>query len=47
MGPDEILESVQLSDLDFGVPMEGRRIGPYEVIREIGRGGMGTVYLAQ
>ena len=24
----------------------GRRIGPYKVIREIGRGGMGTVYLA-
>jgi serine/threonine protein kinase/tetratricopeptide (TPR) repeat protein len=24
----------------------GRRIGPYEVVREIGRGGMGTVYLA-
>ncbi len=25
---------------------KGRRIGPYEVVREIGRGGMGTVYLA-
>jgi len=25
---------------------EGRRIGPYRVLREIGRGGMGTVYLA-
>jgi serine/threonine-protein kinase len=24
----------------------GRRIGPYQVIREIGRGGMGAVYLA-
>src|SRR5262245_50510203 len=24
----------------------GRRIGPYELIREIGRGGMGTVFLA-
>jgi serine/threonine protein kinase len=27
--------------------MVGRRIGPYEVLREIGRGGMGEVYLAQ
>jgi eukaryotic-like serine/threonine-protein kinase len=25
----------------------GRRIGPYRVIREIGHGGMGTVYLAE
>nr|MBA3497784.1 serine/threonine protein kinase [Gemmatimonadales bacterium] len=27
-------------------PMAGRRIGPYEVLREIGSGGMGAVYLA-
>lgn len=25
---------------------EGRRIGPYQIVREIGRGGMGMVYLA-
>jgi serine/threonine protein kinase/tetratricopeptide (TPR) repeat protein len=26
--------------------MEGRRIGPYKIVREIGHGGMGVVYLA-
>ncbi len=27
--------------------LQGRRIGPYRIIREIGRGGMGAVYLAE
>src|SRR5262245_47261605 len=28
-------------------PVEGKRIGPYRVIRELGHGGMGAVYLAE
>lgn len=30
---------------DPGPDVLGRRIGPYEVVRELGRGGMGTVFL--
>ena len=34
--------------LPVGVPrMEGRRLSGYTLIREIGRGGMGSVYLAE
>jgi hypothetical protein len=32
-------------DRDQQVPLVGRRIGPYQVTREIGRGGMGAVYV--
>ena len=30
-----------------GADVAGRRIGPYEVVRELGRGGQGVVYLAK
>jgi serine/threonine protein kinase len=34
--------------LDTGLDrMEGRQVGPYEILREIGTGGMATVYLAR
>jgi serine/threonine-protein kinase len=35
-------------DLAGGEPAPpGARVGPYQVVRELGRGGMGTVYLAE
>ncbi len=37
-------DAVRLIEKDYSVA--GRRIGPYRVIREIGHGGLGAVYLA-
>jgi serine/threonine-protein kinase len=42
--PEELASAVRL---DGGAGRGGRVIGPYRVLREIGRGGMGTVYLAE
>ena len=33
--------------LESGTDIEGRRIGPYRIVRTIGQGGMGAVYLAE
>jgi serine/threonine protein kinase len=45
--PGPALQSfVDGADLDEARDLVGQRIGPYEIQRELGRGGMGTVYLA-
>lgn len=33
--------------LDYSEELIGKRIGAYQIVREVGRGGMGAVYLAQ
>lgn len=40
----EVMQTDDDTGTDFG---PGSRIGPYQVVRELGRGGMGTVYLAE
>src|SRR6516225_9614492 len=37
-------ESLSRAGVDL---MKGRRIGPYQILREIGHGGMGVVYVAE
>jgi serine/threonine protein kinase/Tol biopolymer transport system component/tetratricopeptide (TPR) repeat protein len=41
-----IEREAQAAAAEMETPMTGRRIGNYKVVREIGRGGMGSVYLA-
>jgi tetratricopeptide (TPR) repeat protein len=43
---NEYLANAALAVNDVTIEVEGRRIGPYRVVREIGRGGMGSVLLA-
>ncbi|MEO0649983.1 MAG: protein kinase [Planctomycetota bacterium] len=46
--PDDFLEA---PDASFGqsraMGLIGRQLGPFKIIRELGRGGMGVVYLAR
>jgi len=44
--PAAFEDAIKVLEQHTGQLKEGRRIGPYRVVREIGRGGMGSVYLA-
>jgi serine/threonine-protein kinase len=48
-GPIDVLASELVAPMIAGLPDEaaGRRIGSYRLLREIGHGGMGTVFLAE
>jgi serine/threonine-protein kinase len=41
-----VISASGLSQLNLVQERVGQRIGPYEINRELGHGGMGTVYLA-
>jgi serine/threonine-protein kinase len=46
-GLGELIGRVVREALESGVDISGRRIGPYRIVKTIGQGGMGAVYLAE
>lgn len=44
--PDAVEDGFKVLEQRVGRLQEGNRIGPYQILREIGHGGMGSVYLA-
>lgn len=47
--PHDLLDGQAINAIDFDeiLSFKKQKIGPYEIVREIGAGGMGTVYLAE